>query len=135
MRAVGQTAAGFQVGVQRTVPQEHGAVWRLLVTRADLWLGAGAPHPREAGVPYRVVDPDGRAAHGEVRVVRTGARIRLTWHPEGCDAPARVEVSLTARHPGRTVLHVQIDRLPDAGARRRAREHWRAALDRLIAAS
>jgi len=134
MRVVGQTAgAGFQVGVQRTVSLGRDEAWQLLTTRADVWLGAGAPLTLRPGTTYRVTGADGGEVHGEIRVVRPGDRLRLTWCPAEWDAPATLQLTVQPRRPGRTTLHVHLDRLADAGARERMRAHWRGVLDRLVA--
>lgn len=135
LRAVGQTAdAGFQVGVQRTLQAPVGAVWELLTARPQLWLGGGAPLP-EKGRRYAVtaqgVHP---AADGEIRVVTPERRLRLTWRPEGWDAPATLQLTLTERRPGATTLGVHLEKLPDGDAREAMREHWRRVMDGLTAA-
>ncbi|MET0395715.1 MAG: SRPBCC domain-containing protein [Longimicrobiaceae bacterium] len=135
-RAVGQTAdAGFQVGVQRSVAATVEAAWELLTTRPELWLGEGAEVAFAVGERYRV--PAGRGAPGAggvVRVVKPGARLRMTWHPEGWPAPATLQLTLSASGSGRTVVGAHMEKLPDADAREAMRARWRAALERIAAA-
>ena len=127
-RAVGQTAGGFQVGVQRRVALSPTDTWTLLATRPDLWLGAGVA--LEPGRRYQVP-----GASGEVRVVKPGDRLRLTWQPGGWTTPATVQLTLLPTGPGKTAVHAQVERLADAGARETARARWREALERLAAAA
>jgi uncharacterized protein YndB with AHSA1/START domain len=126
-RHVGETAdAGFQVGVRRTLAAEPAVIWDLLVGRPELWLGEGAHVRLESGVPWKAA-----AASGQVRTVRPGDRVRLTWLPDGWPAPATLQLTVAPTTDGRTTLGVHLERLADAEAREAAREHWRSVLDRL----
>lgn len=127
-RVVGQTAdAGFQLGVQRRLAATPAEVWELVTTRPELWLGEGIAF-RE-GERYRVT-----GAEGEVRVVKPGLRLRLTWRPDGWEKPATLQLTLDAPRPGTTALGVHLERLPDADAREAMRTRFRAALERIVAA-
>lgn len=132
-RAVGQTAdVGFQIGVQRSMPATRGQVWELITTRPELWLGAGAVVTFEPGTPYDVPPGDSDpGAHGEIRVVKPGDRLRLTWQPEGWSAPATVQLALSAAGQGRTRLQAHMEKLPDGEAREAMRQRWRAVLERI----
>lgn len=44
-RAVGETDAGFQVGVQRSVAVTATEAWVLITSPPELWLGEGHPLP------------------------------------------------------------------------------------------
>lgn len=135
-REVGQTAdAGFQVGVQKTVPTSPRAVWEVLTSQPELWLGEGLSGDLAEGVQYRVAGGSGSpGASGEVRVVRPGERLRMTWQPEGWAAPATLQLTLVASGPDRTAVRVHLEKLPDAGARETMRSRWRQALARVAAA-
>jgi uncharacterized protein YndB with AHSA1/START domain len=126
-RVVGETAdTGFQLGVQRTVEASASDTWELLVSRPELWLGEGVSFGK--GERYET----GEAA-GEIRVVRPGDRLRLTWRPTGWEAPATLQLTVQQSRPGKTVVGVHLEKLPDADARDAMRERWRAALDRIEA--
>lgn len=130
-RVTGQTAdAGFQVGVRRSADLTPGEAWKLITERPDLWLGEGAAVTFEPGEAWW--GPD---AAGEMRVVKPGDRLRMTWHPDGWRAPATLQITLTASASGRTAIGVHLERLPHAEAREAMRERWRAALERLVAAA
>jgi activator of Hsp90 ATPase-like protein len=134
-RAVGETAAGFQVGVQRSVAATAAEAWDLITARPELWLGEGASVAFEEGQQYEV-PPRGGApgARGEVRVVKPGVRLRMTWQPEGWRAAATLQLTLLESGAGKTAIHAQLEKLPDADAREAMRERWREALDRIAAA-
>lgn len=136
-RVVGQTAAaGFEVGVQRSVALPPAEAWRRITSRPDLWLGEGASVAFEPGARYEVPPVDGApGARGEVRVVKPGERVRMTWQPDGWPAPATLQFTLSETASGKTAIHVHLEKLPDADAREAMRERWRGALERLAAAS
>jgi uncharacterized protein YndB with AHSA1/START domain len=127
--AVGETAdAGFQVGVRRTLPRSAEDAWSELVegdARA-LWLGAGTTFEATPGTAYHCDD----GTEGEVRTVRAGRRVRLTWRPP--DAPAPTTLQLTLEPKGeRCVVAFHHERLPDAAARERMKAHWSEVLTTL----
>jgi uncharacterized protein YndB with AHSA1/START domain len=136
-REVGQTAdAGYQVGVQRTVAAGLDDVWELLVSRPELWLGAPAVGDVAEPGRYEVQAVAGTpGASGEVRVVRPGRRLRMTWQPDGWSAPATLQLTLSTAGSGRTRIGAHLEKLPDAQAREVMRAHWRAVLDRVVGAA
>lgn len=135
-RPVGQTAnAGFQIGVQRSVGASATEVWELLTSRPELWLGEGASVGFDEGEPYAVRPASGSAgASGEIRVVKPGVRLRMTWQLEGWTAPATLQVTFVGSGSGKTAIHVHLERLPDAEAREAMRQRWREALQRIVTA-
>ncbi|MGH3022226.1 MAG: SRPBCC domain-containing protein [Gaiellaceae bacterium] len=130
-RVAGETAdAGFQVGVQRTVALGTTEAWELLTSRPELWLGEGASVVFAEGARYQAP-----GASGEIRVVKPGDRLRLTWQPQDWAAPATLQLTLTESGSGKTAVQAHLEKLPDAEAREAMRERWRDALERIAAAS
>mgnify|MGYP001820979411 CR=1 FL=1 len=132
-RVVGQTAdAGFQVGVRRTATATTDDAWELLVSRPELWLGAAADLDVTVLGDYAVPAGEGEpGVSGEIRVVRPGHRLRMTWQPSGWRAPATLQLTLTPASAGKTTIGVHLEKLPDARAREAMRTHWRGVLDGL----
>jgi len=127
-RVVGETAAaGFEVGVRRSVAASEDDVWELLTSRPELWLGEGVAFRK--GERYSVPE-----ASGEIRVVKPGDRLRLTWQPEGWAVPATLQFALSRSQSGKTTITAHLEKLPNARARDTMREHLREALDRIVAA-
>lgn len=131
-RVVGETAdTGFQVGVVRTLPMTARTLWERVSTRPETWLGTGATLTLEKGASYEV--PKRRGApgvRGEVRVVRPGQRVRMTWQPDGWKKPATLQLTLVPKPRG-VALHFHMDKLPDVKAREAMREHWARVADGL----
>ncbi len=130
---VGRTQdAGWQIGVSRTLDHPVERVWAFLTSDAgrEVWLGAGVEVLQERGQRYETAD----GTAGEVRSVRPGDRLRLTWRPPGWDHDTTVQVAVVAQGPARTVLRFHQERLADAAERARQRAHWRAVMDAVVAA-
>ncbi len=101
---VGRTrAAGWQIGVSRTVPLTPEEVWSRL-EHTECWLDEPAT---------------------DVRSHRRLDRIRVGWQD------TIVQVAIRPAATGTTIRFHQ-ERLPDAEARERQRDHWRGVLDRLF---
>ena len=133
---VGETAdVGFQVGVQRSVTATVTQVWELITSRPELWLGEGVSVTFVRGEQYEVSPAGGApAASGEVRVVKPGDRLRMTWQPDGWQAPATLQLALSQSGSGRTAFHAHLEKLPDADTREAMRKRWREALERIATA-
>ena len=134
MREVGETAdAGYQVGVQRTIHVEQGALWNGLLSAEgrSRWLGDDGADAFEAepGTVYETAD----GTVGEVRTVSEGERLRMTWQPAGRDEPTTLQLTLSCprNDDSKTTLRVHHEKLAGADEREAMREHWRGVLDRI----
>lgn len=107
-RVLHQTAAGFSVGVTRTVDGTHAEVTAMFddpARRATWHPGA----PLEVNAGYR------------------GRRGRYDWS----NPPSKVWVDVVARGEARATVTVTHEGLPDADAAEAMKVAWRDALDRL----
>lgn len=129
-RVLGETAGGFEVGVRKTLPIDKEEAWALLVGHPERWLGEG-DLTFEKGSPYEVRGGFGGGAQGEVRVVKPGERVRMTWHPQGFDRAATLQATLLPARSG-TTFSLHFEKLPDAEAREAVRDHFRALLEGLL---
>lgn len=130
-RTTGETAdAGFQIGVQRTVPLSHERAWRLLTSAEGIgaWLGAGAAVRLKEGAQYQLAD----GSEGEVRVVHPNKHLRITWQAEGWPRPSTIQARVTPKGD-RTVIQFHEEHLPNVEERETRRSHFEAAIDRLLA--
>jgi uncharacterized protein YndB with AHSA1/START domain len=129
-RAVGKTkSAGWQVGMRRTLPIAPDDAWRLVTSPEGVraWLGEGDATPLAPGRAYTLADGSG----GEVRVLKPGSHLRITWHPEGWPRPSTIQVRVIPAARGRATLALHQEHMPDAAARERRLAHFAAALDEL----
>ena len=66
-------------------------------------------------------------------MVKPGDRLRMTWQPEGWEAPATLQLTLSESGSGKTAITAHLEKLPDAAARDEMRARWRETLDRIAA--
>ena len=130
MRVVGQTSdAGFQVGVQKTLPVSPGEAWRLITEEPGrhIWLGTSEPLEFRKGEQYRTAE----GSWGEVRSAVPGQRVRLTWCRAELQQPTTLQVYIVAAGE-KTSVRFHHERLSSLEERELLREHWRGVLDSLI---
>ena len=129
-RVLGQTAgAGFEIGVQKTLPAEAERLWQLLVSAEGMriWLGDVAEaFPLQPGLAYETRD----GTTGEVRSVQPGEKLRLTWKPADWAAPSTVQIYLQAKGE-RTAVRFHQEKLESAEQRALMKNRWRAVLEAL----
>jgi uncharacterized protein YndB with AHSA1/START domain len=127
-RVPGETAGtGFQVGVRRTIAVGHDEAWRLLTSPEGVraWLGVAGLR-LEKGQVYTAAD----GATGEVRVIKPGSHLRITWQPQGWARPSTIQ--LRADPAGeRTVISFHQEHLPGAGERAERRRFYEGVLNEL----
>jgi uncharacterized protein YndB with AHSA1/START domain len=120
---------GWNIGVSRTLPHPLEQVWDFVVSPEGLatWLGPGARLGTAKGTAYRT--DEGTA--GELRSLRTGDRVRLTWRPADWTHDTTVQVTVRPNGEGRTRLTFHQEWLADAEERERQRAHWQAVMARV----
>ena len=131
-REVGQTAgAGYEIGVQKTLPITAARLWQLLVSAEGMriWLGdVEEAFPLQPGLTYETRD----GVSGEVRTVSPGEKLRLTWKPVYLKSPSTLQIYLEAKGD-RTALRFHQEKLVDSEERALMKNHWRNVLKALSA--
>ncbi|MEM7441864.1 MAG: SRPBCC domain-containing protein [Pseudomonadota bacterium] len=126
-RVVGQTAdAGFQVGVQCTLPLDVEPAWQLITSPAGIstWLGNEPSATVEKGTRYLTSE----GIEGEFRVVKPLDRVRLTWRPAS-GTSSTLQITLTEAGPGKTAVRFHHEKLSSTDEREEMRKRWRGVLD------
>ncbi len=129
LRKVGQTAdAGYQIGVQKTLPIPHELAWDLLVLGPgrNIWLGESQPLQLRKGAEYVTAD----GASGEIRSVVPGQRLRLTWSHPGLARPSTLQLYLIPSGE-KTSVRFHQEKLSSQDERELMRQHWREVLRQL----
>jgi len=129
LRILGQTAdAGFEIGVQKTLPISPEAAWQLVTSYAGrkIWLG-DVDLKFEPGETYTTAE----GTEGQIRTIAEGERIRLTWQPKDWPKPSTVQIYFLPKASG-TSLHFHQEKLADSKAREQMRKHWQAIINKLI---
>jgi uncharacterized protein YndB with AHSA1/START domain len=130
-RVLGQTATGgFQIGVQRTVAASPRRVWRFVTSKPGLrcWLGDARAFRVKPGARYETA----QGTSGEIRVVKAGERLRLSWQPRGAKSASTLQLTF-APAGKKTAVHFHHEKLSGLAERRRMRQRWSTALDQIVA--
>ncbi|SFE81087.1 Uncharacterized conserved protein YndB, AHSA1/START domain [Paenibacillus catalpae] len=129
-KPVGLTqAAGFQVGVRKTLAAEKGLIWSYLMSPAGLGIWLGKMNELDLAPKMKYRSEDG--AVGEVRVVKPNEQIRLTWQPEGWDKPSTIQIRLIDATEGRTTVSFHQENLGNQQTRAQMKKRWEQSLDQL----
>jgi uncharacterized protein YndB with AHSA1/START domain len=127
LRQIGETSPGsFEIDVRRTYEVTTRRAWDVLTRPAGIraWLGEVNGLKLEKGCTYESIDGD----TGEVRSVRPGERIRLTWRPMGWEEATTIEVTVIPMARQATIAFHQ-ENLPTDKEREKMRKHWNKALN------
>jgi uncharacterized protein YndB with AHSA1/START domain len=129
-RVKGQTAdAGFQVGVQRTLPIDAARLWTFITGPEGLsvWLGEGTEElALSKGAAFETTD----GTTGEIRSVYPGEKLRLTWRPDTWAQETTLQLYLDDKG-GKAALLFHHEKLESPEQRSRMKEHWRGVLERI----
>ena len=114
------------------MPANHARVWEWLTSPegTEAWLGPSGALVLEQGERYQLDD----GSEGEVRVMRPGNRLRITWKPPAWSRPSTIQVRAEAKGDGQTVVRFHEEHLPSQEVREARRSHFNAAANRLMAA-
>lgn len=124
----GTESAGFQIGVQKTLPLAAEDAWNLITQPEGLalWLGTVPSLRWERGTEYATAE----GTRGEIRSVHPNKLLRLTWQPPDFPAPSTLQVSLEPSGK-KTAVRFHQEKLASAETREHMRAHWRAVLQKL----
>jgi hypothetical protein len=121
-RETGSTAdADFQIGVQKTLPLDADATWKLITSPAGAreLIGSDVALPTEPG--ETVVSADGHEY--ELRTIQHGERMRFKRTNQETGEKSTVQLTLVPAKSG-TSLHFHHEGLASGHERERMRDHW-----------
>ena len=120
-------------GAQRAMPLDRQALWELLTSDAGVavWLGRARGLALEPGARYEL----DRGPSGEIRTIKPGHRLRLTWRAGGANPCTTLQLSLSCprNNAARTTLRFHHEKLASEAHREQMRAHWKGVLDELVA--
>jgi uncharacterized protein YndB with AHSA1/START domain len=129
-RILGQTAdAGFQVGVQKTLPLASDALWRFLLSPEGLKLWLPVEGELELEPKQTFTTQDGTS--GEIRSIDPGKRLRLTWQPKDWQKSSTLQMYLLSGDNATTSLRFHHEKLTSLAVRHEMKAYWQAALLRI----
>jgi uncharacterized protein YndB with AHSA1/START domain len=129
-RVTGQTySAGFQIGVQTTVPLSKKKTWELLVSPEGIrtWLGDVKGFDFSEGTKYQTEN----GTVGEIRVLRPFHHVRLSWKPENWAESSTLQIAVVSKTEGKTALRIHHEKLTNEKVRNQMRAHWQNVLNKL----
>jgi uncharacterized protein YndB with AHSA1/START domain len=127
-RESGETAAaGFEIGVRKTISAPKMTVWKLLTgpRGLKLWLGDTPGFKLIKGQKYRTSE----GVSGEIRVVEVMDHLRLTWQPSDWPNPTTLQIRVIPRGKEKTTIGFHHEKLSDAVVREQMRSHWKKVLE------
>lgn len=130
-RVVGKTlSAGFEIGVQKTLPVPPERLWSFLMSQngTAIWLGDGLHLELRRGARHALAD----GGMIEIRTLDLGRKLRLRFQPRGFKNPSTLQLYFEPSGRG-TALSFHQEKLPSAAARETMRKHWRGVMARIHA--
>lgn len=125
-RKVGETTQGVEIGVSKTIARSAEELWNLATSKAGMNVWLGTYVELKPGAAYRTSD----GTVGEIRTVKEGFRIRLTWQPKEWAKPSTLQLYFDPKD-NKTSLGFHHEKLPSLKERLKMKKHWQFALDRL----
>ncbi len=128
-RVVGETlGTGFQIGVQKTVDISPEQAWKLINSPEGrrIWLGEIGQSELVPGEIYETAE----GIKGEVRVLREGEYIRITWQLPEWNKPSTLQVRVIPAKD-KTAFHFHQENLAGEEEREAMRGHWQKILGEL----
>jgi uncharacterized protein YndB with AHSA1/START domain len=127
-RELGETAAaGFEIGVRKTISVPKKTVWELLTgpRGMKLWLGDIPAMKLIKGQKYRTSE----GTSGEIRVIEVMDHLRLTWQPANWPNPSTLQLRVISKGEDKTTIGFHHEKLSDAVVREQMRSHWKKVLE------
>jgi uncharacterized protein YndB with AHSA1/START domain len=117
---------GYQVGARRTIDVPHSTAWDFIFSLEGLniWLGSVSSIELREKESYQLDE----GVSGEVRVLKPGSHIRLTWQPSGYPRPSMMQVRVIPKGAKTTIAFHQ-EHLPSSAARKTRQRHFKHCLD------
>lgn len=130
-RVVGGTiGVNFEVGVQRTTEKQAENVWHLLMSPASvkIWLGEGVHLKGEVGEYFQTKE----GFSGELRVIKPGSRLRLTWKKAEWPTFSTVQITLLPKSDSKTSVHFHQENLANLELRAVMATYWKNIAEQLL---
>jgi uncharacterized protein YndB with AHSA1/START domain len=128
-RIIGETATtGFEIGVRKTMPITAQKAWELVTSEKGLSmiLGEVKDIKLEPGYSYKAKN----GTKGEIRTLKKGIRLRLTWQPKGWAKTSTLQVYVEDKGEKSSIGFHQ-EQLRDEKMREKMRIHWQKVLQQL----
>jgi uncharacterized protein YndB with AHSA1/START domain len=129
-RSVGETnSQGVEIGVSKTFNVGSEKLWDLVFSNEGLkfWLG---------GLSDFVLEPEfvfqtSNGTKGEIRTLKKGERIRMSFHPKEFEKPSTLQLYFEKTGEDKTRLGFHQEKLKDIKTREQMKKHWEKVLEEL----
>ncbi len=124
--------AGFEVGVQRTLPVAAETLWSFMLSPQGLllWLGGEiGQFPQDKGEKFKTTN----GFEGELRSITPGRKLRLTWQPPERDRPTTVQIYVIDQGKSASLRFHQ-EKLDSADEREKMRVRWQRVAEEIRSA-
>ncbi len=131
-RIEGQNLKGeYSIIATKTFNVDKKLAWRLLTSPEGLavWLQPLSSFQIKPKSQYEVSGD----VFGEVRTLRIGVRLRMTWQETAWPKPTIIQTLIVGRPKGKCIVAIQHDHLRSVALREKMRAHWKLALINLAA--
>ena len=126
-RVPGRNLKGeFSVTATRTINCSVAQLWKYTVSPEGIqcWLKAYGAITIAPGVEYEAEN----GVYGQIRTLKKGVRIRLTWMEMDWPKKSVVQVYMVPRGEKKSMFIIQHEQLVDGRLRHTLREHWKTVL-------
>ncbi|MBE7175634.1 MAG: ATPase [Mucilaginibacter polytrichastri] len=125
---VGKTkSAGFEFGLRKTFSIDPEHAWSFLLGEGlPVWLGTIPSGELAEKKSYRTKE----GTEGEVRILKPGSHIRLTWKPKNEQTGSSVQVRVLDAK-GKATIAFHHEKLRDAAHREQIARHWNTVMDEI----
>lgn len=132
-KAAGRNLKGeYQITTTKTFKVDGKQVWKFMASSEgiQIWL---APMSKFQLSPKSVFERED-GIYGEIRTMKAPERVRFTWRDGDEGKPTVVQVFVSHRKNGTSILCFNHEKLTDGRIKEQLREHWRSVLEQIYAA-
>jgi len=131
-RIEGQNIKGeYTVTSTKTFPVSQKTMWKLMTSPHGLekWLAPLSPLEFRAKAGFEVRG----GIYGSVRTLQAPKRARLSWQDDEWPKATVINLNIVARPGDKCIVALSHEGLKDRRLKEKMRDHWKSALDSLLA--
>ena len=129
-RVAGRNLKGeFSITATKTIACTTSQLWKFLISEEGIrcWLKSYGHVKIAAGVEYEAEN----GVYGQIRTLKKGVRIRLTWMEMDWPKKSVVQVYMVPRGDKKSMLIIQHEQLVDGRLRHTLRDQWKSVLENI----
>jgi hypothetical protein len=128
-RVTGQTMdAGFQVGINKTIPVPHKKLWALIFVENRL----GLFQDNKLNLAEGLTGVNSRGVSYKITTYRPYSHIRMQWRLPNWDEYSILQIRLNAKTDNNTTLSIHQEKLKNKNTREAMKLFWKKELEKEI---